>query len=107
VSFHRSCVNAGSLAAALLLIAAQPVAADSQGQPQAGSTRFQTTRTFQLDAGRSRRTFTLRERSGVILVNRLTVPHGVRGLRRRTHPARRRRTSLKLAEPQQPLALMP
>jgi hypothetical protein len=78
VSTRRSCVNAGSLAAALVLIAAQPVAADSQRQPQAASTRFQTTRTFELDAGRSTRTFTLRERSGVILVNRLTVPRGVR-----------------------------
>lgn len=78
MSFRRSYVNAGSLAAALLLIVAQPVAADSQGQPQAASTRFQTTRTFELDAGRATRTFTLRERTGVILVNRLTVPHGVR-----------------------------
>ena len=78
MSFRRSYVNAGSLAAALLLIVAQPVAADSQGQPQAASTRFQTTRTFELDAGRATRTFTFRERSGVILVNRLTVLHGVR-----------------------------
>ena len=36
------------------------------------------TRTFELDAGRVTRTFTLHERGGVILVNRLTVSHGVR-----------------------------
>jgi len=40
--------------------------------------RFQTTRTFRLDAGRDTRVFTLRQRSGVILLNRLTVPRGVR-----------------------------
>jgi hypothetical protein len=57
---------------------AQPVAADNQRQAQASSSRFQTTRTFELDASRAARTFTFRERSGVILVNRLTVPHGVR-----------------------------
>ena len=42
------------------------------------SPNFQTTRTFALDAGRATRTFTLHERGGVILVNRLTVSHGVR-----------------------------
>ena len=76
--FRRSCVNAGSFAALLFLVAAQPVAADSQRHTQTASTRFQTTRTFKLDAGRTARTFTFRERSGVILLNRLTVPHGVR-----------------------------
>lgn len=39
---------------------------------------FQTTRTFEFGAGRATRTFSLRERDGVILVNRLTVSHGVR-----------------------------
>src|SRR5262249_14025887 len=42
------------------------------------SPAFQTTQTFALDAGRATRTFTLHERGGVILVNRLTVSHGVR-----------------------------
>lgn len=42
------------------------------------SPAFQITRTFDLDAGRATRTFALHERGGVILVNRLTVPHGVR-----------------------------
>jgi hypothetical protein len=78
VRFRRSCANASSLAASLLLTAAQPVAADSQRQAQVSSRRFQTTQTFELDAGRAARTFAFRERSGVILVNRLTVPHGVR-----------------------------
>jgi hypothetical protein len=31
-----------------------------------------------IGAGRATRAFTFREREGVILVNRLTVPHGVR-----------------------------
>lgn len=79
MGLRRSCANAGSLAASLLLVAAHPAAADSQRQqPQAAATRFQTTRTFELDASHATRTFTLREQSGVILVNRLTVPHGVR-----------------------------
>ena len=39
---------------------------------------FQTTRTFWLGAGRATRMFTLRERSGVILRNQLTIRHGVR-----------------------------
>jgi hypothetical protein len=42
------------------------------------ATGFQTTRTFAIPAGRATRNFTFRERSGVILVNRLTVVHGIR-----------------------------
>jgi hypothetical protein len=61
----------------LVLIAAQPLIAGALSRAQA-ATRFQTTRTFKLDSGRAERTFTFRERSGVILLNRLTVPHGVR-----------------------------
>ncbi len=41
---------------------------------------FQTTRKFRLGAGRAIRTFTFRERGGVILVNQLTVRRGVRVL---------------------------
>jgi hypothetical protein len=78
VRFRRSCRNVGLVVASLLLIAVQPVAADSQRQAQAAATRFQTTRTFKLDAGRASRTFTFRERSGVIVLNRLTVLHEVR-----------------------------
>jgi hypothetical protein len=42
------------------------------------ASRFQTTRTFTMGAGHHTRTFTFRERKGVILVNRLTVLDGVR-----------------------------
>jgi hypothetical protein len=46
---------------------------------QAGdSARIQTSRTFVLGVGRATRAFTLKEREGFILVNRLIVPHGVR-----------------------------
>lgn len=37
---------------------------------------FQTTRSFQLRAGRAVRTFMLHERSGAILLNRVTAPRG-------------------------------
>jgi hypothetical protein len=37
---------------------------------------FQTTRSFELGRGRAVRTFALRERSGVILLNRMTAPRG-------------------------------
>ena len=40
--------------------------------------KFQTTRTFRLASGRAARTFTFRERSGVILTNQISVPRGVR-----------------------------
>jgi hypothetical protein len=40
--------------------------------------RFYTSRTFNLDPGSAVRVFTFREHSGVITVNRLTVPRGVR-----------------------------
>jgi len=39
---------------------------------------FQATRTFRLGPGRATRTFTFRERGGVILLNQLTVRPGVR-----------------------------
>ena len=50
----------------------------SRHQPRQSSTVFQTRRTFRLAAGRATRTFTFRERGGVILRNQLTVRHGVR-----------------------------
>jgi hypothetical protein len=43
----------------------------------AAGTAPATSRTFVLGPGRAERSFSLRERSGVILLNRLTVPHGV------------------------------
>ena len=42
------------------------------------SARVQTSRTFVIGAGRATRAFTFKEREGVILLNRLIVPHGVR-----------------------------
>jgi len=52
----------------------QRVALASTGEPSL----FQTTRTFRLGTGRATRTFTFRERGGVILLNQLSVQHGVR-----------------------------
>ena len=72
VTSCRSSVRAGSISAAVLLLVGLPAVA------RADSTAFRTTRTFQIGAGRATRTFTFRERGGVILVNRLTVPHGAR-----------------------------
>lgn len=57
------------------------------GSPPAGAaTRFETSRTLDLGPGRVVRTFTLHERSGVILLNRLTVPHGVAAVASATIP---------------------
>ena len=62
--------------AVLLLLPAQSVADATYRQTSV----FETVRTFRLAAGRAVRTFTFRERSGVILLNRLAVLHGVRAL---------------------------
>jgi len=53
-------------------------AAASQHRPRLLVAAFQTKRTFHLGAWRATRTFTFRERDGVILRNRLTVRRGVR-----------------------------
>jgi hypothetical protein len=74
----RPSVYARSLAVSVVLLMATSASAASTRHPHAHTSAFQTTRTFELGAGRATRTFTLRERSGVILVNRLTVPHDVR-----------------------------
>lgn len=50
----------------LMLVLAQPAAS-------AGSS---TSRAFHLGPGRATRTFTLQEPAGVILLNRITIPHG-------------------------------
>lgn len=77
MSFRRSSVaSAGALTLALL--PAHVVAHAEHPRLTARSGAFQTTRTFDLGAGRATRTFTFRERSGVILLNRLAAPHGVR-----------------------------
>lgn len=56
------------------------------GAAPAGAVGVQTSRTVELGPGRSVRTFTLRERSGVILLNRMTVPHGVAAVVNATIP---------------------
>jgi hypothetical protein len=73
MNHRREFVGALATAAALLL-PTQTVA--GSGEHPAASP-FQTSRDFHLGQGHAMRTFTFRERSGVILVNRLTVPHGV------------------------------
>ena len=55
-----------------------------------GSRPFQTERSFQLPGGRAMRTFTLRERSGVILFNRLDGAARGPGARRGADPRARR-----------------
>ena len=74
------------LAAVFILVVAQAVAADAARSPTTRPGGFQTSRVFDLGAGPAARTFTLRERSGVILLNRITVPHGVRALVEATIP---------------------
>ena len=61
-------------------VLAVPAAAASQHQPSQHPATFQTKRTFRVGAGRATRTFTFRERGGVILRNQVTVRHGVRVL---------------------------
>jgi hypothetical protein len=78
MAWARVSFGCAVIAGVTALFAIQPSAATVQertGNPRHG---FETTRTLQLPAGRASRTFTLRERSGVILVNRLTVRRGVR-----------------------------
>jgi hypothetical protein len=75
----RLIVASAAAVALAFAVAATPATADpraTQARPAAGD--FQTTRTFHLDAGHAIRTFTFRERGGVILLNRITVPGGVR-----------------------------
>jgi hypothetical protein len=54
---------------------ATPSSAEPPTHPEPA--KIQTTRTLQVGAGRVTRTFTFHERGGVILLNRLTVRHGV------------------------------
>lgn len=66
------------IAAAAVLLVVLPAAATAPERRRTGARGFETTRTFQLPAGPASRTFTFHERSGVILVNRLTVRQGAR-----------------------------
>jgi hypothetical protein len=69
-------LDVSSIVVFVLLALVQP----ADAVPPRTSPAFQTTRTFELDAGRATRTFTLHERDGVILINRLTVLQGVRAV---------------------------
>jgi len=75
VTCRHLVLGAVGLATAVLFLAVAVAAKGDAGSPRG---RVQTTKTFHLAAGRATRTFTFRERSGVILLNRLTVLHGVR-----------------------------
>jgi len=77
VTFRHLVLGAVGLATAALFLAVA-VAVAARGDAGSPRGRFQTTKAFYLDAGQATRTFTFRERSGVILRNRLTVLHGVR-----------------------------
>lgn len=68
-------------AAALFIVqpsTVQPSGATLPARERTTAASLETTRTFQLPAGRASRIFTLHEGSGVILINRLTVRRGVR-----------------------------
>lgn len=67
-------VALGVFAAMVALLAGGTAAAP----PAQATPLHSTTRTFLLGAGQAERRFLLRERSGVILLSRLTVPVGVR-----------------------------
>jgi hypothetical protein len=72
----RTGLIACSLVAAASLVAPARSPTASAGRPV--HPPLQTERTFRLAAGPGRRSFTLRERRGVILLDRVTVPRGVR-----------------------------
>lgn len=78
---RRVWINAGSIGLGLLVFTVSQARGTSTAHLVAQSHKaegFETSRTFELGVGRATRTFTFRERSGVILVNRLTVVGGVR-----------------------------
>jgi hypothetical protein len=77
MSNHIARVPVASIAVILVVAALPPHGTgDPLGHPRSAS--FVTERTFLLPAGRVTRAFTLQERRGVILLNRLSVPRGVR-----------------------------
>ena len=73
-SRYRFAVALGVFATMMALLAGATAAAP----PAQATPPHSTTRTFLLRAGQAERRFLLRERSGVILLSRLTVPVGVR-----------------------------
>lgn len=78
MALRRLSFGCAVIAGVAVLFAVQPSAATTPHRAPPAARGFETARTFQLPAGRASRLFTLHERSGVILVNRLTVRHGVR-----------------------------
>jgi hypothetical protein len=78
MALARMTLGSAVIAGGALLLFVQPATATVQKQAGTAAQGFETSRTFQLPAGRASRTFTLREGRGVILVNRLTVRRGVR-----------------------------
>lgn len=80
-NFSSKTVTSQSLALIAAFLLVLPAAAAATGSAVARpGVRFETERSFVFGPGRETRTFTFRERSGVILVNELTVPHGVRAV---------------------------
>lgn len=78
MALRRLSFGCAVIAGVAALFAVQPSAATAPHRARTATRGFETGRTFQLPAGHASRFFTLRERSGVILVNRLTVRRGVR-----------------------------
>jgi hypothetical protein len=78
MAFSRLICGGAAIAGAAILLAVQASAAPAPNRMRTTARSFETARTFQLPAGRASRIFTLHERRGVILVNRLTVRRGVR-----------------------------
>ena len=70
------CARKALIAVAIAGVVLPTAAAQSRHRPDGRRVGFQTSRSFELGAGRSVRTFTLRERSGVILLNRVIAPRG-------------------------------
>ena len=75
LQLRQGLISATAVAAILMSICETA----SRAEPSAHSepTKMQTSRTFHVGSGRVTRTFTFHERSGVILLNQLTVRHGM------------------------------
>ena len=95
-----------TLVAIVVAAVVVPTGASGDEQVPSGSRQFQTEQSFQLPGGRATRAFTLRERSGVILLNRLTSR--VACVRSSRLGSRARRCARhELAGAERPLALVP
>ncbi|MGH2884849.1 MAG: hypothetical protein ACRDPA_19465, partial [Solirubrobacteraceae bacterium] len=76
----------GLTAAAVSATSALLAGSTADARSAQATPRYSTTRIFLLGTGQSERRFVLRERSGVILLSRLTVPVGVRAYVEATIP---------------------